>query len=342
MITFFKHLGIGIISAFTAFTGAFHSQTPATTTATQANASSSQVTINTAIESNSTPAKQEVQKATVTRAPTGIVNATIFNPAQSVPTATDYYSYQNLPSEFAKNPPFYVGSKVKLSGQVVDFMAAGDRGGSSNYVEIRLQSSASVSYFALAIDATNYQRIAKNIDKYDSITAYGVISSSRTFLNADQFTTTLMPVLTVIRVDKCNGSDACVVSPGAQTIFPVTNVPNVISNEQVVSLGAAFLNPQLYVDTRVTTGGTVTRVLRSDTNNDSLIFIQDPIDGRGTAFFSVDSAFIINNQIKVGSKLTIKGTLVLSGNPVAASAVNEFHLLNASGFYITDGTINLN
>lgn len=146
--------------------------------------------------------------------------------ASSVTTPTpDWSAYETLPSDFIKNPPAYIGIDVKVGGSVVDFLAKGDRGGASNYIELVAASNDSLNgqKIMLEIDSdSQYALAASTLNQLSGVVAYGTVQAS------SQFTTAAggvidVPVISITRLDTC-GLMMCPVTPNASysttTIFP--------------------------------------------------------------------------------------------------------------------------
>ena len=114
-------------------------------------------------------------------------------------------------------------TKVKMSGLVLDFLAKGDRGGSTNIIEIMTtdvsNSVAIGTKFALQIDNdASYQTATQSLNKLDAAVAYGTIGTSNTFYTAAGGVLVL-PTLQVVRLDKCGSQLFCNQSNTPQTIF---------------------------------------------------------------------------------------------------------------------------
>jgi len=334
MFTFFKHVGVGIISAFTAFTGAFHSQ-PAQIQVTQT-------------YSNSTTTAQVTTDTTAPKTNKTTIKATATNPVSVVPTptpvvsvnkvpVTNYSSYEILPSDFPKNPPYYIGTRIKIIGKIVDFMAAGDRGGTSNYIEIFPNNYHPVAtpYIALKIQPTDYRTAVQNLNTGDTVTAYGVISTSQNFIDTTDALSTLIPVVEITRLDKCNNYP-CSVNPGAWTVFPYFATP--ASN--IVSIDTIGRNLDLYLNTTLTTEGSVAKIFDPASDGNTLLFIQDA--NMNKLAFVVSSSWIINNQIKIGNTLQVKGTLISHVNPEPAGVYQNYQLIITSApNYMSNATVTL-
>jgi hypothetical protein len=311
MITFFKHIGIGIISAFTAFVGAFHSAPtqvtpPITPTEVVATTSINSKDVS-VVEPKPTTVTTKQKEAIVTpvATPPAVVPSPtpIQTPVQT--TEINYSAYESLPSDFSKNPPYYIGTKVKITGRVSDFMAAGDRGGSSNYIEI-IPQSIPLSYFALEIDSSaNYHDSVSTLNTSDIVTAYGIISASQNFLttnNTGSNSMVLMPVVNLARLDKCTDT-TCTINPGVYTIFPYFNV-----QKDITPLLIIYENPTRFLVSTFITRGKVIKIVNLDSGN-SLVFIQDQNDGRGIASFVIETSVLVNGNVKIGAVFEVTGVM---------------------------------
>jgi hypothetical protein len=170
---------------------------------------------------------------------------------------SDWSSYATVPADFSKNPPAYIGTKVKVGGSVIDFLAANDRGGTSNFVEILATSNEATlngEKFMLEIDdANNYAAAAKVLNKvftssnFDSsgIIAYGAIEASQVFTNANGGDS-YMPVIKVDRLDTC-GVLICSAIPSSyntSTIFPAGITPSISqTSTPTTSIQSTFTTP---------------------------------------------------------------------------------------------------
>ena len=148
--------------------------------------------------------------------------------------SVDWQQYGMVPSDFFKNPPAYVGTKVEVGGSVLDFLAAGDRGGTSNYIEILVGSNDPAdntqkivleidnnSDYASAVSVLNKALASSNINS-SGVIAYGTIEASQVFSSTNGGPI-YIPVVKAARLDTC-GLLICAVTPNAtyttQTIFP--------------------------------------------------------------------------------------------------------------------------
>jgi len=149
--------------------------------------------------------------------PTAPAPTTIQAPTQTV--SYDWTTYAALPDNFSKNPPAYIGTKVKLMGTVIDFFAKGDRGGDKNLIEIITNNGSVVGdKFVLQIDDdANYQEATQSLNALNAVAAYGTIAASNAFSTAAGGALVL-PTLKAVRLDKC-GSIFCDQSTNPQIIF---------------------------------------------------------------------------------------------------------------------------
>ncbi|MDE1924957.1 MAG: hypothetical protein KGH79_02130 [Patescibacteria group bacterium] len=155
----------------------------------------------------SVPASSGTQTNT-TPSPSTAVNYSQFTP-------TYFYN-------FAGDPPAYLGTQIKVKGTINNqFLAAGDKGGSSNYIGIADPNAHSTATVMLKISSNvDYQKAVGALQYYDLIAAYGSGASSEYFTTSNG-ARTLVPVITVVRLDvigACGGS-GCGESSDT-TIFP--------------------------------------------------------------------------------------------------------------------------
>ena len=124
------------------------------------------------------------------------------------PPRTEYEIFQKVyVDDYIKNPPAYWDKNVRIvNGLVSDFLAAGDRGGDSNYIlVIDARNPLSFSYVALQIaDPTNYQKATASVNKGDIVSVYGVGEKSGSFTSATGGSH-LIPVVKVLRLDGKEG-----------------------------------------------------------------------------------------------------------------------------------------
>jgi len=115
---------------------------------------------------------------------------------------SQYSTFQTLSiSTYAKNPPAYQSENIKVSSlTIADFLASGDRGGDSNYIEAKDLTTAPTETVMLRLNSDNYTTAVNTLNKLDTITIYGIGRQSENF--AINGVDTLIPVIEVIRVDR--------------------------------------------------------------------------------------------------------------------------------------------
>ncbi|GEM_PF-3554811 len=122
-------------------------------------------------------------------------------------------------SDYAKNPPAYLNQQIKFSGMVTDFLAAGDRGGDTNYIAITdYTNPVALKIMMLRIDdSSEYKKATASLNAAsDFIVVYGTGVVSQTSTNG--ITT---PVIKVLRLDKCDLTTDAFCSDGTtQILFP--------------------------------------------------------------------------------------------------------------------------
>ena len=150
-------------------------------------------------------------------------------PAPQVPQVHNWttysdWSFGNIPASFTKNPPYYIGTNVKITGAVSDFFAKGDRGGKTNYIEIIPMTNQidTLPSMMLQIDSSdNYQQAISVLNKISPIVAYGTVVASSPFTTTSGGTLDI-PTIKVVRLDTCSGTGSslgCLASSTTQTIF---------------------------------------------------------------------------------------------------------------------------
>jgi hypothetical protein len=116
-------------------------------------------------------------------------------PNYSTFASTYFYTY-------AGDPPAYNASPIRVSGEVNgEFLAAGDRGGSSNYIGTADPNAQSTATVMLKIaSAADYQKAVAALQYEDLVSVYGYGAPSEYFTsgNGQQI---LMPVIDVVRMD---------------------------------------------------------------------------------------------------------------------------------------------
>ncbi len=344
MFSFFHNLGIAFVSAFVAFTGALHSQPLVQTSVNQITATTTvQATSSGDIKSKSNSvqnSKTETQNTADSVPQPTVQNINIPTSITPPVTTTGYASYSILPSNFSNNPPYYVGTKIKISGNIKDFLANGDRAVTSNYIEIKPANSQNgeLPYMMLQINSsTNYQQAVSTLTKGDSITAYGTITASQNFTDPLGIVS-IIPVLNIVRIDKCNTSLSCSVNVGLQTVFPYTPSQSISNNanNNFVSISAIQQNPNLYLNHVISTTGKIYEILDAKDGGSSLLMTQDPKSSSDLVSIAVDSVFFSKNNIQVGDIIQMTGTLTSNSN----SYQSEYGIAVPS-YFIESGTITL-
>jgi peptidoglycan hydrolase-like protein with peptidoglycan-binding domain len=144
----------------------------------------------------------------------------------------DWSTFSALPDNFSKNPPAYIGTKVKMSASVLDFLARGDRGGDTNLIEVMAMDNTIIgTKVGLEVDNDpSYQLATESLNKLDAVVAYGTIGTSETFYTSAGGVSVL-PTLQIVRLDKCGSQLLCSQSNTPQTIFsPSTTSTNTTTN----------------------------------------------------------------------------------------------------------------
>ena len=124
-------------------------------------------------------------------------------------------------SNYAGDPPAYLGTMIKVKGTVNgQFLAAGDKGGDTNYVGVADPNARVADTVLLKIPRnTDYQKAVAALQPYDLVAAYGygVASIPLTASGA----TTLAPVIALVRLDLIGACGLSGCGEGAvKTIFP--------------------------------------------------------------------------------------------------------------------------
>ncbi len=120
-------------------------------------------------------------------------------------------------SDYVKNPPTYLNQQIKFSGMVTDFLAAGDRGGDTNFIAITdYTNPIALKIIMLRIDnASEYKKATTALNaSSDLIVAYGVGVISQESTNG-----LTMPVVKVLRLDKCDLTTDAFCSDGTTQIL---------------------------------------------------------------------------------------------------------------------------
>lgn len=143
-------------------------------------------------------------------------------PSPSFPPITDYSQVQGVYFyDYAGNPPAYLGAKIKVKAIIGNhFLAAGDKGGDSNYIGTADPNSRTSTEIMLKIaDNANYQKAVAKVRPYDLDAAYGYGAASEYFTIGG--VKTLIPVIYVVRLDDIGGCDVygCLQTSSTQ-VFP--------------------------------------------------------------------------------------------------------------------------
>jgi hypothetical protein len=150
-------------------------------------------------------------------------------------------------SDFAKNPPFYAG-KIKVTAIIGnDFMAAGDRGGASNYIGTADPNNRTNVEVVLRLDdGSNYQNAVTALNPYDLVAAYGYGVPSDSFTDSNG-RPHLLPTIKVVRLDKIGGCDAFSCLENSDTvIFPAGVALSTPSSTSTTIPPAASENPRSF------------------------------------------------------------------------------------------------
>jgi len=257
----------------------------------------------------------------------------------------DYSQYSSLPLDFSKNPPYYTGINVQVKGTVVDFLANGDKGRGSNYIEINPSSvqSSPLSSIMLKVSASDYMRAVASLNAGDLITAYGTVASSEQFSNQIGIINVIpVPVVNAIRIDKCNTSVQCTVNIGSRTVLPYVQY-STANNSNYVTISGIYRAPNNYTHTQISTEGKVTQILNSPRGGEALVLLQDSTVSSGLIALEVNLAFISNNNIHNGSLLEVTGTLLPSSDSTVSNLYSTYELAspNNTSYYIDSGTVTI-
>ena len=155
MFTFLKHIGIGIISAFTAFTGAFHSQsitppiqnsitTEISTTTSITISTTTQDSVATSTIKNSEPkSKPVVSKKTQPTKTLNVTQITNTNPVSSTPVVNENDLYKNLIKEYTD---FKSQISYKISNIDIDSSLPSQQQYRSNLISLLNSINADLGY----------------------------------------------------------------------------------------------------------------------------------------------------------------------------------------------------
>ncbi len=142
------------------------------------------------------------------------------NTEQSIPPLYNWSNFSKINfSDYVKNPPAYLNQQIKFSGLVTDFLAAGDRGGDTNFIAITdYMNPLALKIIMLRIDnSSEYKKATASLNATaDLIVVYGTGAVSQTSTND-----ITVPVVKVLRLDKCNLSASEICADGqTQILFP--------------------------------------------------------------------------------------------------------------------------
>jgi hypothetical protein len=118
--------------------------------------------------------------------------------------STTYSQYQLISGNcFLRSPYFYNWEKIKIDGLfVTDFLEAGGRGGSSNYIQA-LNTKGPVEEIMINIPSnSDYQSIVSQLHKGDALLVYGIGMPSQSFAT-DGVDITTYPVLKATGLTSC-------------------------------------------------------------------------------------------------------------------------------------------
>jgi len=130
----------------------------------------------------------------------------------------DYINYVKvIIADYVKNPKSYLGWGTEIMvGQVDDFLAAGDRGVTNNYIEVTdISKGANVipdKMMVLIQDDNDYSKIVYSLKKEDIVDVWGIGSPSQQFrsIGSSDSSSSYEPVITLQRIDKCGlGTFGC-------------------------------------------------------------------------------------------------------------------------------------
>jgi len=189
-----------------------------------------------------------------TSTPVSVITSQVKKVTQTIkpqtPISINWSSYLSIPKDFLKNPPYYIGTKVKLTGTVTDFLAAGDRGGDTNYISvISSDPSTPGQQFMLEIDSSiNYQKVVSSVNKLNAVIAYGTIEKTTSFTKYSTNGTVIVPVININRLDGCNSILICTDDDKSlQTIFPAGIISKAVTPSNISVTQTSLTNPKLVV-----------------------------------------------------------------------------------------------
>lgn len=142
--------------------------------------------------------------------------AIINDKVTQIDTPFDYakYTKTNI-AYYVKNPRNFLGYGTQiLVAKVIDFLPAGDRGVSNNYIEISDSASDSLipeKMMVLIENDEDYTNIIGQVKEGDLVNVWGVGSPSQKFTtvgNSDS-SSSYEPVITLQRIDRCMANKLC-------------------------------------------------------------------------------------------------------------------------------------
>lgn len=168
--------------------------------------------------------KASVRPPDVATAPTQQSAPAIVQQAIAQKAVTIDYS-QFTPTyfyNFAGDPPAYLEKQIKVKGIINNqFLAAGDKGGNSNYIGVADPNARASGTVMLKISSnTDYQKAVAALQNYDLVAAYGSGALSEYF-TMNGGSQVLVPVIEVTRIDSIGacGPSGCG-EDSTKTIFP--------------------------------------------------------------------------------------------------------------------------
>lgn len=150
---------------------------------------------------------------------------------QTTPTISGWSAYASTSlTDILNDPGYYLGDEVEVEGVVYDFLGAGGRGGTENYIEIAplagidsatdrimLQVDSSVNYLTATQALNTWVGMYSGSGNItDGVIAYGTVQESASF-SLTSGGDTSYPVIEIVRLDKCTDY-AC--DDGAVSLFP--------------------------------------------------------------------------------------------------------------------------
>jgi len=253
---------------------------------------------------------------------------------RDTPFSYDKYVKVNV-SDYVKNPSEYRGwGTAILTATVDDFLGAGDRGVTNNYIEITDAHANSLTPSKMMIqfdNSTDYAKAIYSLSTGDLIDVWGVGFPSQMFrsVGSTDSSSSYEPVLEVQRIDKCSSSNCA----SGTVIF-------VRDNSEAVSISDMWQNPGIYTNKLLNTKGKVVQIMNSPNGGKSLVMMQDQDQNSGMVSFEMDAVSLASDQVKVGSILQITGTLLSFSDPASNAIETLYQLANPDGsYYIINGTV---